>query len=214
MANDLPQVAPQPLNVSLVMTPAMFASLQREQGALDVALAYEIDSTDMAEMANIELVSVKGRIKTVKEWKSGFVEPAKRIIANAEGLFDPALESLSKAEGALKSGLMLWQEKETKRIEDARRAQEEIERKARQKAEQEAAAARAKAEQDAAEARRKAQEAEEARQKAEAEGNASAARAAAAGVLLGAQRAAVLRAARLQPDVSLVPRHGHRGSVV
>jgi hypothetical protein len=189
MLNDLSQPTPQPLSVSLVMTPAMYSSLQREQGAVTIAEAYEIDSSEMAVEANTELQSVKSRIKQVKEWKAGFVEPAKQIIANAESLFDPALDSLTKAEHTLKSGLMNWQHKEAKRIEDARRAQEEIERRARQKAEQEAAAARAKAEQYAAEARRKAQEAEAARARAEAEGNAAAARAAAAAAAKQAEKA-------------------------
>jgi len=181
MPNDLSQaVTPQPMNVSLVMTPAMFSNLQVEQGALSVALAYEIDSTDMAVEANRELVSVKERFKKVKSWKSSFVEPAKQIIANAEGLFDPALNSLTQAEGALKSGLMAWQTKETKRIEDARRAQEAIEREARQKAEREAAAERAKAEEKARELQRQAAEQEAIRLKAIAEGNAKAAAEAAA----------------------------------
>lgn len=181
MPNDLSQTPmPAPMNVSLVMTPAMYSNLQREQGALSVAEAYEIDSPDMAVAANSELTSVKARLKQVTIWRDGFVDPAKQIIENAKSLFNPALDALKLAEGTLKARLMAWQDKETKRIDDARRAQEEIERKARQKAEQEAAAARAKAEQEAADARRKAQEAEQARVKAEAEGNAAAAKAAAA----------------------------------
>lgn len=190
MPNDLSQPTPQPLSVSLVMTPTMYTSLQREQGALTIAQAYEIDSASMAVEANTELQSVKGRIKQVKEWKSGFVAPAKQIIANAESLFDPALESLAQAEATLKAGLMTWQTAETKRIEDARRAQEEADRRARQKAEQEAAAIKAKADADAAEARRKAEEALQAQLKAVAEGDASAARAAAAEAAKQSEKAA------------------------
>ncbi len=180
MPNDMSQPTPQPMQVSLVMTPALYKSLQTETGALEVAKAYQIDSHEMAVMANDELKSIKKRLTQVKEWRDGFVEPAKQIIENAKSLFNPALESLTAAEGTLKLALTNWQESENKRIAEEQRKIREEEERARQKAAQEAAAARAKAQEQARELERQAREAEEARQKAIAEGNAKAAAEAAA----------------------------------
>lgn len=168
------------LSVQLAMTPELAAELQRDQGALEVAQAYVIDSPEMAREANKELANVKARITRLKEAKALFVAPAKQIITNAEGFFDPAMVALQSAEKFLKDALLRFQEAEERRLEDARRQREAEERAARQKAEQEAAAARARAEEQAAAARKAAQEAEEKRLAAEREGNARAAAAAAA----------------------------------
>lgn len=173
--------AEQPvLSVNLTMTPELNNELQREAGSLAVAQAYVIDSPEMAQAANTELQQVKGRITRVKEQKAGFVEDAKRIIARAEALFDPAINALVESEKFLKGGLLTYQQNEERKADEARRAQEAADRAARQKAEQEAAAARARAEEQAAAARKAAQDAEVKRQAALAEGNARAAAAAAA----------------------------------
>jgi len=171
---------PQNLSVTLTMTAELLKTLQTEQGAKDVALAYEIDSSDMAVAANEELKSIKRRIKIVTEWRAKFIEPANTMVENANALFNPALESLAAGESLLKVGLQSFQAKEAARIEQERRAAEEVARKARQEAEQKAAAERARAAQQAEEANRQAAEAEQARLKAVAEGNSRAAAAAAA----------------------------------
>ena len=168
------------MQVNLAMTPQLYASLQRETGALEVAKAYVIDSHEMAVATNDELKSIKKRLTQVKEWRDGFVEPAKQIIENAKSLFNPALESLTAAEGTLKLALTNWQESENKRIAEEQRKIREEEERARQKAAQEAAAARAKAEEQARELERQAREAELVRQKAIQDGNAKAAAEAAA----------------------------------
>lgn len=178
---DSPVVANEPnFSVSLSLTPSMLKRLQTEQGALTIAQAYEIDCPEMAAEANAELKRVKVAIGEVKKMRDGFLEPAQQIIENAKALFNPALESLNQSEAILKSRLLSYQQAEEAKAEAARRAAEEIARKARQEAEAKAAAERARAEEQAREARRKEEEAREAQRKAEAEGNARAAAAAAA----------------------------------
>lgn len=170
----------QVMSVQLTMTPELATELQREQGALAVARAYIIDSPEMAIEANKELKLVKARITRLKELKSGFVAPAKQIIANAEALFDPAIDANLLAETFLKGQLTDFDAKQRQLADEARRAREAEERRARQEAEAKAAAERARAEEQAKEARRQAEEAEAARRKAESDGNARAAAAAAA----------------------------------
>lgn len=173
------------LSVSLVMTAEQYAELQREQMALDFARAFSITGTVeeqalMAQETNQELRLVKDRLARVKQQKEGFVEPAKKIIANAQALFDPAIAALVGAELHLKGQLTAYLDRENQRLEDVRRVREAEERAARQKAEQEAAAARARANQEAEQRRREAAEAEERRVAAEREGNDRAAKTAAA----------------------------------
>lgn len=171
---------PKVLSVSLTMTPELAGELQREQGALALAQAYVIDGPEMAQEANKQLQLVKGRITRLKELKGGFIAPAKQIIANAESLFDPAIQANQQAEHHLKSALLTFQVEEERKAEEARRARDAEERRQRQEADAKAAAERARAEEQAREARRQAEEAEAARRKAEAEGNVRAAAAAAA----------------------------------
>lgn len=175
-----PQVAlPEKFEISLPVT-AEIQRVARPSGAVALAHAYEIDSNEVAQLANGELQSVKVRLTQLKTAKEGFVAPARQILENAANVFNAAIEDCTAAEGIYKAKLLEWQEKERRRVEEENRQREEAARIARQKAEQEAAAARARAEQEAAEARRKAAEAEQARLKAVSEGNAKAAATAAA----------------------------------
>ncbi|MBI2798934.1 MAG: hypothetical protein HYX63_01405 [Gammaproteobacteria bacterium] len=155
--------------VSLHMDGTMQNQLRINEQALVEAQAYAIDSADMAGLANDELRHIIQRKKQVKEWKTGFVAPAKLIISNAEKLFDPALEALENAEGHLKGLLKGWTELEDRRVADERRKADDEARRIRQEAEQKATAERARAEQQAADERRKAEAAEQERQRAEAE---------------------------------------------
>lgn len=178
---DIPVNTPtNPLSVTLVMTPEIATQLQRDAGALEVAQAYVIDGAEMATLANDELKAVKDRLNKLAELKEGFLRPAREIVANAEALFDPAIRANKAAEAHLKQALIAFQAEERRKVEEARRAQEEAERKARQEAAAIAAKARAAAEEKAREARRQAQELELERQQAETDGNARAAAAAAA----------------------------------
>lgn len=177
------------MSVQLTMTPELATELQRETGALDVARAYVIDSPVMAIEANRELKLVKARVVRLKELKAGFVAPARQIIANAEALFDPAIDANMQAERFLKDQLTVFDQTQQRAAEEGRRKREEEERRARQDAEAKAAGERARAEEAAREERRKAAEAEAARAKAEAEGNARAAAKAAAEAAAARQRA-------------------------
>lgn len=183
--------------VSLQMDGTMQTQLRLNEGALVEAQAFAIDSAEMAELTNDELRSVIQREKQVKEWKTSFVQPAKQIIANAEKLFDPALEALENGRLHLKGLLKNWTEQEERRIADDRRRAEDEARRIRQEAEQKAAAERARAEQQAAEERRKAAAAEQERQRQEreaarlrAEGDAQAAARASAQAAAAAAEAA------------------------
>lgn len=176
-------------HADLTMTPEVYAELSREQGALEVAQAYTIDSPDMAVECNNELRSIKARLTRIKEIRKGFVEPARQIIANAEALFDPAIKSLESAEGFLKGQLTAWDAEQRRLADEARRQRDAEERKARQEAEAKAAAFRAKAEEEAKEQRRIAQEAERRRAEAEAEGRAKDAAKAAAEAAAAASKA-------------------------
>lgn len=161
------------LNVSLRMDESMHASLRRAEGALEEAQAYEIADGQMAELANTELRGVIGRKKEIEQLRRGFVQPAKDIIANAEALFDPALQRLAAAEAHLKGLLSDWTQKEQARIESERRQAEEAARRARAEADAKAAAERARAEEQARKAREEAQAAERARAEAEAKARAA-----------------------------------------
>jgi hypothetical protein len=147
------------------MTPEIAAELQREQGALDVAQAYAITGTPeeqnfLATEANKELRTVKARVTRLKE-KAGFVAPAKQIIANAEALFDPAINANLAAEKYLKDQLTGYDGSASALAAEALRAREAEERRARQEADAKAAAERARAEEQAAARKRKlAEEAE------------------------------------------------------
>lgn len=155
------------LNVSLRMDDSMHANLRRAEGALEEAKAYEISDGQMAELANSELRAIITRKKEVEQWRRGFVQPAKDIIANAEALFDPALQKLAAAESHLKALLSDWTEKESARVEAERRAAEEAARKAQAEADAKAAAERARAEEQARKAREEAAAAERVRAEAE-----------------------------------------------
>lgn len=176
------RIMPTGFEVSLPVTQDIVVQLKLADGALITAQSYEIDSPDMAQIvADQRNVNLKN-IATLKELKKGFVAPAKAIIANAESLFDPAIEELGLAKDCLNGKLLGWQQSEDKRIAQERAEREAAERKARQEAERKAAEERARAEAVAAEQRRKEAEAEAARVQAVKDGNARAAASAAAAV--------------------------------
>lgn len=159
------------LSIALNLTPEIAGTLQREAGALETAKGYVIDGPEMAEFVNGELRNIKSSLTKIKGLRQGFVAPAKQIIANAEALFDPAIQALTAAESHVKGLLMNYQAEQERIAAEARRRQQEEERKARAEAEAKAAAERARAEQEAAEKRRQAEaaEAERKRQEEEAE---------------------------------------------
>lgn len=187
--DSLNSTTPPRFHADLVMTPEVYADLVREQGALEVAQAFVIDSDDMADAANKELKAIKARIARVEEMRKGFVAPARQILAHADAVFEGPLKALEGAERFLKNQLALWVQKQRQLADEARRKREEEERKARQEAEARAAAARAKAAEEAEALRRSQLEAEERARKLAEEGRAKEAAKAAAEAAAAASRA-------------------------
>lgn len=161
-----------PLTLTLEMPPETAAVLAKDEGALESAQAFVIDSPAMADLANDELRGVKARIKRIKELKEGFVEPARQILENAAALFNPALNALTLAEAALKLSLSTWTTEQERIAAEERQRQQAAQRLREQEAERAAAAERARAQELARAEERRAAEAEAARVKALAEGNA------------------------------------------
>lgn len=178
------------LSVELHMTQDIRANLMQGERALSVAQSYEIDSAEMAKAASDERTDMARRIDRLKVLRKEFIEPAQKIMDNANNLFNPAIAGLESGRKLLGDGLLEWQRKEQARVNLENAKREEEARKARQEAEQKAAAEQARAEEVARELRRQAQEAEERRRQAEAEGNTRAAAAAAAEAAKATERAA------------------------
>jgi hypothetical protein len=203
---DTEVAIPETLQVSLPVTAELRQQLT-PAGVIAVAESYTIDCPEMADMANTELRQVKARWKALDEMRKKFVEPARQMIANAQEMFNPALEQYAAAESIYKRKLTDWQNAEAARIQAENRKREEEARLARQKAEQEAAAARARAEEQAKEQRRQEEAARERQRQAEAEaerlrkeGDA----AAAAAQTRAAQAAAAAAAAAAEKAVAVV----------
>ncbi len=171
------------LSINLSLTPELSGELNKSSGMLAyIKEAYPlIEDGETSNLCAADRKNCLAVVARLKELKTGFVAPAKQIIAQAEALFDGPMDNAKAAADHCGTLLLGWQAKEAERVAAERRKQDEAERKIRAEAEAKAAAIRAKAEQEAREATRKAAEAQEAIRKAEAEGNAKeAAKAAAA----------------------------------
>ena len=179
----------QNLSVVLTMDDTTRDMLSQAGGALIIAQEYVIDCPEMAQAASNERTSLAMRIDAMEKRRKKFIEPAEQIIANARGLFNPAIQALTAARNMLGDGLLAWDKKEKERIAKEKADKEAAERKARQEADAAAAAARARAKEKADEENRKAAAAEADRQKALRDGNARAAAAAAAVVATATERA-------------------------
>src|SRR6185369_17513968 len=171
---------PTDLSIELRMDDTQAEQLRADENVRTMLDSYIVDSPAMAAIANTDMRASIVRIAEIKAAKAKFVEPAKQIIANAEALFDPAIEARENFVAGLRSKLADFTREQQRIADEARRRQEEEERTRRQEAEQQAAAERARAEQVAANERKQADEAEQRRKDAEAAGNKRAAAAAAA----------------------------------
>jgi len=168
------------LSVVLQMDEALHRQLKVDEAITAMLEHYVIDSKETADVVNADMRQAIIRVAEIKKIKAGFVAPAKQIIANAEALFDPAIEAQEAFGLGLRKKLEVYTFEQRRIADEARRVAEEAERKRRQEAEAKAAAERAKAAQEAQEQRRQAQIAENERQAALAAGNAQAAAVAAA----------------------------------
>ena len=167
------------LRTEVIAPPEVRTAIARVPAA-PLALACVVDSPDMAELANEELMSCKAAAKQLDAMRLELVRPLNAAVATVNGWFRAPLQDLAAAENTYKASLLAFNAEQKRLADEAARREAELARKARADAEAKAAADRARAEQEAAEIRRQAAEAEEARRKAEAEGNAAAAAAAAA----------------------------------
>lgn len=166
------RIIPTQFAVSLPVTQDVVVKLKLADGALELAKSFVIDSSDVAQIVADQRNANLKSVALLKEIKKNFVKPAKEIIANAEALFDPALEELDAAIRHQNGTLLTWQQSEDKRLAEERRVREAEERRVRQEAEQKAAALRAKAEEEERVKRQKAAEAEELRKQALEKGDA------------------------------------------
>jgi predicted phage tail protein len=137
------------MNMIIETEAQQVAGTETQQAAamLSLAMAYEIDSPEMAESAAQDLGEIKGRQKKLDEIRKGMTKPLDEAKARIMDLFRGPTETLQKAESQLKIAIGGWTEKERARIEAERRAQEEAARKLAEEQRRiaEEAAAKAKA---------------------------------------------------------------------
>ncbi len=161
---------PESLRIDLPVN-GEFLSKIKPAGAVAVAMAYEIDSAEMAQLAANERAAWAKRIDGIKAMRKDFVEPAQTILERAKKWFNPPILDLEAGRELLGRKLLAWDEQEKARVAREQAERDAAARKLRQEAEARAAAELARAEEAARQARQAAAaaEAERARQAAEAE---------------------------------------------
>ncbi len=161
---------PESLRIELPVN-GEFLSKIKPAGAVAVAMAYEIDSAEMAQLAANERAAWAKRIDGIKAMRKDFVEPAQTILERAKKWFNPPILDLEAGRELLGRKLLAWDEQEKARVAREQAEREAVARRLRQEAEAKAAAELARAQEAAREARQRAAAAEEerARQAAEAE---------------------------------------------
>jgi len=164
---------PDKLNITLALDEATRAKFAQTSLVVQVAEAFVIDSTDMANAAKTDLDSIVAQKARIEAGRKGFIAPAMAIIENAKAWFNPPLLALQQAEDIMRKKLVAWTTSERLRVEAENKAREEAARRARQEAEQKAAAERAKAEEREREARERAAAEEKKRAAAAAEAEAA-----------------------------------------
>lgn len=162
------------LSINLSITPELSGELNKSSGMLAyIKEAYPIiEDSETSNLCAADRKNCLAVVARLKELKTGFVAPAKQIIAQAEALFDGPMDNAKAAADHCGTLLLGWQAKEAERVAAERRVAEAAAAKLRAEADAKAAAIRAKAEQEAKEAARKAREAAEAVRQAEADGKA------------------------------------------
>ena len=171
--------------VALRMPDTTREALTRDERVRAELDAWIVEDGDMANAASAAIRRNKARIEEIKAAKAAFVAPAKQIIANAEALFDPAIQARLDFDTGMRNKLLTWTDEQAKLVAERRARVEAADRERRQAAEAAAAALRRKAEEEAAELRRKADEAAKAAAAAKEAGDAKAA------AKLAAQAAAI-----------------------
>jgi len=161
--------------VAALTLPDSTALTSRAQAALAFIEAFVVDSNENFELAADELKAIKARAKAIEEQRTAITGPINTALRGINALFKGPGDLLERAEGILKTKMLMWQ-----------REQERIAAEARRQAEEAAAAERRRLAEEAAARQREADAQAAAAAKAQAEGDAQAAALAAA----NAQRAA------------------------
>ena len=118
--------------------PKESALTQSAERVLAIARSIVVDSSEMAEIAAAELVTIKGRAKELDEERKRITKPMDDAKKAVMDIYKPAIERLGQAETALKDAISNYQ-KEQRRL--AELAAAEAARKAREEAQKLAAKA-------------------------------------------------------------------------
>lgn len=112
--------------------------------ATAAAKALIVDSQEMYEFADAQLVGVKRSAKLIEAKRKEIVDPINKAKDAVQALFKPVLDDLSAAEGVYKRSMLTWQQEQDRlrRAEQARLDEEA--RIAREKLEAQAAKAAAR----------------------------------------------------------------------
>lgn len=180
---------PQAFHAVIPIPPEMMAEIGPAR-FLTEAESYDIDCSDLAQLAAERRREWAQQIDRIKALKAKHLAPLKEAVKNTEELFDPAIKDREAARERLGQKLLAWDQAEKRRIAAEQAEREAVARRLRQEAEARAEAERARAEEQAREQCRRQQEAEEAQRKALAEGNPRAAATAAAAAAKAASAAA------------------------
>ncbi|MGH8908309.1 MAG: hypothetical protein ACRD0K_17820 [Egibacteraceae bacterium] len=143
------------LTVSVSIDDAAQALLRAGSNSLAVAEAYEIDSPEMAQSASLELANLSTTAARLKALEDYLLEPAKLMVERIKNVVQPARKAVASADTMIRGRLSDYMKRQQEQAEAARRAQEEVARKAQAAAAAAAAAARAEAEVRAAAEREK-----------------------------------------------------------
>jgi ATPase subunit of ABC transporter with duplicated ATPase domains len=137
--------------------PEAARALQLAEQAYETAVAVEIDSPEMFQMAGSELQAIKAKAKQIEDLRLSLTRPLDESKKRIMDLFRGPLSRLEEAEGLIRKGMLTFQQAEREKAERARREAEEQSRRERaeqerQRREAQAAERRAREEADAARA--------------------------------------------------------------
>lgn len=193
------------LAVNLTFTDVLKTQVAAAEATIETARAFAIECQEDADQAGAEMNFAKKMQAGLRASLKAFVEPAKQILDNAEGLFRPGINAAEEAERILKGKLGAWIQKEQARIALENAERERVAREARLKAEQEAARARAEADAIAEQKRKAAEDAERKAAEAQKSGDGdAAAQLAGEAASLAAQASAVQQQAQHTAQEAIV----------
>lgn len=114
--------------------------------ALAIVQSIVIDSPEMYEEAGFELAQIKSKLADLEAKRTSVSKPLNDALKAHNAIFAAPRETLERAEKALKTGMLNWQEKVEREAEEARRKAEEDARIQREAEERRAAELRRQSE--------------------------------------------------------------------